>query len=120
MNKLFFGFSVITTSMLFVFVNGCKNNSSSPTAPPSSTPSTNTIAMAGNTFSPSSLTVAVHTTITWNNNSSSPHTSTSDIGKWSTPTIQPGSSAQTTFDSTGTYHYHCAFHSFMVGTIYVQ
>jgi plastocyanin len=120
MYKLFFGFSVITASMLFVFVSGCKNNSSSPTAPPSDTPSTNTIAMAGNTFSPSSLTVAVHTTITWNNNSSTAHTSTSDIGKWNTGNIPAGSSKQTTFDSTGTYHYHCAYHSFMLGVIYVQ
>jgi plastocyanin len=118
MHKLFIGFSVIITSMLFVFMIGCKSNSSSPTGP--STPSTNTISMAGNAFSPSSLTVAVHTTITWNNNSSTAHTSTSDIGKWDTGNIPAGSSKQTTFDSTGTYHYHCTYHSFMVGVITVQ
>jgi plastocyanin len=120
MNKLYFNFSVIIASILLVFMIGCKNNSSSPTAPSSSTPSTNTISMAGNTFSPSSLTVAVHTTITWNNNSSTAHTATSDVGKWDTGNIPAGSSKQTTFDSTGTYHYHCTYHSYMVGVITVQ
>ena len=121
MYKLFFGLSMITASMLLVFVSGCKNNSSSPTAPSyGNSSTTNTISMSGNAFSPSSLTVPVHTTITWNNNSGAAHTSTSDTGVWDTGNIPVGSSKQTTFDAAGTYHYHCAYHSYMTGVIYVQ
>ncbi len=125
MYKLFSGFSLITASLLLVVFAGCKSNSNSPTSPSygnagSGTPSANTVTMAGNAFSPPSLTVALHTTITWNNNSSIAHTSTSDNGKWNTGNIPAGSSAQTTFDSAGTYHYHCAYHSFMTGVITVQ
>jgi plastocyanin len=120
MRRLFINFTFIVAGIFVVLASGCKNNSSSPTAPSTSTPSNTTISMAGNTFSPPSLTVAVHTTITWNNNSSTAHTSTSDIGKWDTGNIPAGSRSQTTFDSTGTYHYHCTYHSFMVGVITVQ
>jgi plastocyanin len=120
MRSSFINFTFMAAGILVVLASGCKNNSSSPTAPSTSNSSTNTISMAGNTFSPSSVTVAVHTTITWNNNSSTAHTSTSDIGKWDTGNIPAGSSKQTTFDSTGTYHYHCTYHSFMVGVITVQ
>jgi plastocyanin len=120
MYKKYFGFSVIIASLSLIFMIGCKSNSSSPTEPSTSTPSTNTISMAGNTFSPSSLTVAAHTTITWNNNSAIAHTSTSDNGKWDTGNISAGSSSQTVFDSVGTYHYHCRYHSGMVGVITVQ
>ncbi len=121
MYKLFFIFSVIAASTLLVFVSGCKSNSSSPTAPSTNNTSNVTVSMAGNTFSPSSLTVPVHTTVIWNNNSSTAHTSTSvPPGKWDTGNIPAGSSSQTTFDSTGTYHYHCTYHSGMVGVITVQ
>ena len=117
----FFSFSVITASMLLVFVSGCKSNSSSPTAPATSNPSNVTVSMAGNTFSPASITVPVHTTIIWNNNSSIAHTSTSvPAGKWATGNIPAGTSKQTTFDSTGVYPYHCTYHSGMVGVITVQ
>jgi plastocyanin len=123
MNKIFRDFSVITASLLVVLMVGCKSDSSSPTAPSSGSPppASNTVSMAGNTFSPSALTVAVHATVTWNNNSSITHTSTSDIaGKWDTGNISAGSTAHTIFDSTGTFHYHCTIHPGMTGTITVQ
>jgi plastocyanin len=121
MRMSFIGVMIMLAGSLLVFASGCKDNSSSPTAPTTGSSSITTISMAGNTFSPSTLTVAVHTTITWNNNSSIAHTSTSDVaGKWDTGNIPAGSSKQTTFDSTGTFHYHCTYHSGMTGTITVQ
>jgi plastocyanin len=121
MHKIFRGFSIVAACLLLVWMIGCKSNSSSPTAPSTSTPpAANTVAMAGNTFSPSSLTVPVHTTIAWNNNSSITHTSTSDVGIWNTGNIPAGSTAHTTFDSLGAFHYHCAIHPGMTGIITVQ
>jgi plastocyanin len=120
MYKIYIGFSVIIVSLSLLFMAGCKSDSSNPAGPSSGNPSTNTISMTGSAFSPSSLTVAVHTTITWNNNSSIAHTSTSDTGIWNTGNIPAGSSSQTTFDSPGTFHYHCQYHQGMVGVITVQ
>jgi plastocyanin len=127
MRKLFFGSTSAVTGLLLIFAMGCSKNSSSPTSPQygsnqsnSGTPSSNTVTTVGNVFTPSALTVAVHTTIIWDNNSAITHTSTSDNGKWNTGNISPGSSAQTIFDSTGTYHYHCNIHPGMTGTITVQ
>jgi plastocyanin len=120
MYKIYVVFPVIIASLSILFMAGCKSDSSNPAGPSSGNPSTNTISMAGSAFSPSSLTVAVHTTITWNNNSSIAHTSTSDTGIWNTGNIPAGSSSQTAFDSPGTFHYHCQYHQGMVGVITVQ
>jgi len=79
-----------------------------------------TITMAGNVFTPASPTIAKHTTITWYNNSGVTHTSTSHTGVWSTGDIAPGASKTTTFDTPGTFPYHCIYHPMMVGTITVQ
>ncbi len=116
MYKTYFSFSVIIAGLLALFMTGCKSSSNGPTGPSSS----NTVSMSGNTFNPSTLTVAIHTTITWNNNSSIAHTSTSDTGAWDTGNIPAGSSKQTSFDVAGTYHYHCNYHPNMVGVITVQ
>jgi plastocyanin len=126
MRKIYIGFFAIISGLFLLFMVGCKSSSNGPTSPysnnPSPSPSVNPyiISMAGNTFSPSSLTVPIHTTITWNNNSAIAHTSTSDTGVWDTGNIAAGSSSQTTFDVAGMYHYHCKYHSFMVGVITVQ
>jgi plastocyanin len=120
MYKLYFSFLVITASMLSVFASGCKSNSSSPTGPSASTVSSTTVTIVNFSFSPGIDTVAVHTTVTWNNTSGTTHTSTSNTGVWDTGDISGGSSKTTTFDSPGVYPYHCSHHSSMVGVIYVH
>jgi plastocyanin len=113
---------LIATSAVFLYLNGCKDTSTGPayTQPVMTGQNTVTISMAGSAFSPASQTITRHTTIIWNNNSGITHTSTSNTNVWNTGDIAPGGSATTTFDSTGTYPYHCRYHSMMVGTITVQ
>jgi plastocyanin len=119
------------TAALFVLlavgllVQGCSKDSansygSTVTGPaPSPTPP-NTVMMAGMTFSPATLTVSVGTTVTWNNDDGTAHTSTSDTGVWDTGNLAAGVSSTTKFTTAGSYPYHCAYHAGMKGTVIVQ
>lgn len=74
-------------------------------------------------FSPGSVTVKVGDTVEWVNNSTVPHTSTSDSGSalsWDSGAIDTGGGTFSfTFTKAGTYTYHCSFHASMHGTIVV-
>jgi plastocyanin len=114
-----------TLLFLGLISSGCKDNStnpygSTPVGPGSVPP--NTVTMAGSVFMPTIDTVAVGTTITWKNNDSYAHTSTSDTGVWDTGNIAGGATATTTFSTAGTYPYHCTYHASMGmrGTIVVR
>ncbi|TMK85704.1 MAG: hypothetical protein E6G44_06190 [Actinobacteria bacterium] len=74
-------------------------------------------------FSPSTITIAVGDTVVWTNKAATtPHTTTSNTGLWDSGTMNPGASFSHTFNSTGTFPYHCTFHQNlgMVGTVIVQ
>ncbi|MBI3841143.1 MAG: cupredoxin domain-containing protein [Thaumarchaeota archaeon] len=74
-------------------------------------------------FSPTMLTIAVGQSVTWTNTEGGvyaySHTVTSETGAFSSPTLDSGQSFTCVFNHTGTYQYHCSFHSFMTGTIEV-
>ena len=72
-------------------------------------------------FSPASMTIAPGTTVTVTNDGSVVHTWTSDTMLWNSGNVNPGSSYSFTFNTPGTYHYHCMYHQSygMVGTITV-
>jgi plastocyanin len=106
---------------------GCGSDSSNPygasaTAPAPAAAPPNTVLLSGMVFSPVTITVAVGTTVTWKNSDGIAHTSTSDTGVWDTGTLAAGASSTTTFNTVGTFPYHCAFHVSMgmKGTVVVQ
>ena len=81
-------------------------------------------------YSPTPLTVAVGTTVTWTNKDPGPHSVTSDTGAFDsspancsssggTGCIQPTTTFSNTFGTAGTFNYHCRVHSVMHGTIVV-
>ena len=97
----------------------CVKSSTSSGQPPSS----NTINMGSTSFNPSSKTVTVGTTITWVNNSGITHTVTSNTGtELNSGDIVNGGSYQHTFNTPGTFAYHCFYHQYMgmTGTVVVQ
>ena len=71
-------------------------------------------------FSPGDLDVAVGTTVTWMNTDSVAHTSTSNASGWDSGTIAPGRQFSFTYQTAGTFPYHCAIHPGMVGTVVVR
>lgn len=71
-------------------------------------------------FSPSTFTIKKGTKVTWTNHDSVAHTVTSDSGATlSSGSIAPGQSFSFTFNTVGTFPYHCAFHPSMTGSVTV-
>jgi len=73
-------------------------------------------------FSPTPLTVAPGTKVTWTNKDEEPHTVLSaDGGKtFKSDALDTDDKFSFTFDKSGTYKYFCSIHPHMVGTIVVK
>ncbi len=71
-------------------------------------------------FFPRDLTVQSGTEVTWTNKDSAPHDATADDKAWRTDILTSGDSATLTFDTPGTYAYHCSVHPYMKATLTVQ
>ncbi len=73
-------------------------------------------------FSPSALTIKAGISVQWTNNGPSQHTATSDNGVWDSGTLgapsggggygggSAGGTYRFTFNTPGTYRYHCTLH----------
>ncbi len=122
----------VSAGMMFAIACG-GDYSSLPTAPspaPSPTPASGppssvTIPvraefLGNRAFMPAELNVAVRTTVTWVNTDSTSHTATSDVTGWNSGTIAPGARFSVSFQTAGTFPYHCTIHPGMVGTVVVR
>ncbi len=116
-------------AILTALVAGCgKASSPSPTGPsPTPSPSSSAVSIVSgaaskgaSAFAPNPITISTGMTVTWMNNDSITHTSTSDTGAWNSGSLAPGASFSHTFQSAGTFSYHCTIHPGMVGTVTVR
>jgi amicyanin len=90
------------------------SNSSTPAA------ATNTVSIENYAYSPASITVKKGTTVTWTNNDSVEHTVTVDSGSGpQSELFGKGKTYSYTFDTVGTFSYHCQPHPYMKGTVTV-
>lgn len=134
-NKSIPGVSLIRISfpiMFLFFLVSCSKSSngyySSPNPNPNPNPGkgANSVSISGMAFSPSSLTVAVGTTVTWTNSDAVAHTVTSDTALFDSGPITAsggyggGGTYSYTFTTAGTYNYHCTIHPMMTAKIIVQ
>jgi len=71
-------------------------------------------------FAPETVTVKVGDSIKWTNAGTLPHTATADDGSFDTGLVDPGQNATVTFNTAGTFSYHCAPHPWMKATVVVQ
>jgi plastocyanin len=78
------------------------------------------VGIADFAFAPDAVTVDVGDTVTWTNQDGVPHTATADGGAFDTGSLGQGQSGEATFDTPGTFTYHCAVHPTMTGTVVVQ
>ena len=91
-------------------------------APGSSTPG---CEETDSCFIPSTVTIGVGETVTWENTDNAAHTATSGSGSdgpsgvFDTSLIMAGGSFGVTFDEAGTYPYFCMVHPWMLGTVIV-
>lgn len=88
--------------------------SPAPTAPPGIS-----VTMAAARFAPADLSVHVGATVRWFNDDVMPHTVTAADRSWDSGNLSPGSAFERRFDTAGTYHYVCVYHSWMTGTVTV-
>ncbi len=70
-------------------------------------------------FGPKTITVKKGTTVTWTNQDTVKHDAASDDGEFKTELMGQGESQSVTFDTVGTYNYHCTPHPNMKATIIV-
>jgi plastocyanin len=82
---------------------------------------TNQVVINNFAFSPANITVKKGTTVTWMNNDSTTHTVTENDGQKGPDSgdLATGKSYSFTFESNGTFKYHCAIHPEMTGTVIV-
>lgn len=127
---LVYGTAFIVLLVLVCLAAGCSSGQSPPATASPATPAAATAAPAGNSisiknfaFDPPALTVKAGSAVAWVNNDVSPHAIVSDPGSpvsFSSDTLSTGASFSFTFNTPGTYPYHCSIHPSMKGTIIVQ
>jgi plastocyanin len=106
---------------------GSSTSTPTPTTPTPTTPAavTVTILSAARTlgvaaYVPNPVMVAVGAKLTWSNTDSTTHDMVSDTGVWDSGRISAGSQFDFTFQTKGSFPYHCSIHPGMVGTVVVQ
>lgn len=81
----------------------------------------NEVVMEGIAFQPGEITVEAGTEVTWTNQDSVSHTTTSDDELWDSGTLSSDESFSFTFDEPGTYSYICTIHpARMQATVIVE
>jgi plastocyanin len=122
----------LTTSvivLLFALLCACSKSGdtmSMTSAPPPATPGgsggppANEVWIQGSSFIPSTVTVAVNTTVKWTNKDGTTHTVTSDSPLFDSGNIGNSGTYSFQFTATGSYNYHCNIHSTMTGKVIVQ
>ena len=97
---------------------GACGSKPSPTSPSSTGGTTHTVTIVlgaysgGNGFSPSSLSIKVGDTVTWQNNDSVVHTATATDGTFDSGQIAPNGNYSFKFTKAGTVNYTCTIHGF--------
>ena len=80
----------------------------------------NTIVLKNFHFAPTSLTVPVGTTVTWENRDGEPHTVVSYDGLFHSGGLDQNDTFTFKFDTPGTYKFLCSTHPQMMGAIVVK
>lgn len=110
------GILVLTVALL----SACSPRNSTSSSLLTTPAAGNTVVISDFSFSQSSLTVKVGSTVTWVNEDRVTHSITSDTGVFQSDNLPAGGSFSYTFNQMGTFPYHCSPHPFMKGSIIVQ
>ena len=114
--KKFLLSAIVLTVAAFVFIGltGCSSSKTSATS------TGNVVNISNFSFSQGSLNVSMGTTVTWTNNDSATHRVVSDTGLFDSGDLSQGGTFSYTFNTAGSYPYHCSIHTYMKGTIIVK
>jgi plastocyanin len=92
-----------------------------PTTSQPNTQATDKVTISNFSFSPASITVKKGTAVTWTNHDSVAHTVVETDGQTGPQSqdIANGQSYSFTYNTVGTFHYHCSIHPDMTGQVVV-
>ena len=111
---------VILVLIAAIVLAACSSGGKTSTTTTTSTSSGNTVTLANFAFSPATLNVQVGTTVIWTNNDSTTHTVTSESGVFDSGNLATNATFSYTFNSAGTFAYHCSIHTSMTGKVVVK
>lgn len=107
--------------IILAFMSGCQkvSDTKDPGGDPGGTPgpAAHEVFIQGSAFSPSSITVAANTTVTWTNKDAVAHTVTSNTGLFDSGLISTNGTFSFKFTAAGNYPYHCTPHPTMTATV---
>lgn len=126
--QLYIAAGVVAVLVIALFIGSKTGKISLPQKSPTPTPvATETaatekraITIENYSYSPANLVIKTGETVTWTNKDSVAHTATSNDGTFNTGLIGQNETASVTFDTLGTYSYHCTPHPQMQATIIVE
>src|SRR5687768_15601904 len=78
------------------------------------------VQMQSSSFNPSTISIVVGGTVTWNNNSGTLHTTTANKFSHWDRNVSNGSDTDVLLARAGTWAYHCEIHSGMTGKVKVR
>ncbi len=110
---------ILVVLVLSLLIAGCSSNTQNNNPSPATTG--NNIEINNFAFSPSELTINQGDTVTWTNKDSVKHSITSDSGsELGSSLLSTSETFSHTFNTVGTYNYHCSAHPSMTAKIIVQ
>ena len=121
MIRLFF--AALLPSLLAVIMLPALAHSSRPPVQqrqPPVPPAAASVGIGPSSFDPAAVTIKPGETVAWENSSDRDHQIVADEQHFKSGTIKPGKSWRHTFESPGTYRYHCALHPRAKGTVKVE
>ena len=78
------------------------------------------VELANFAMNPEEVTIKQGGKVTWTNKDSVEHTVTADKGEFESGQLSEGQTFSRTFDTAGTFAYHCTPHPSMTGTVVVK
>lgn len=91
-----------------------------PAITPVAAPKNATVSIQNFAFSTQTVRIKKGAKVTWTNLDSASHTVTSDTGTFTSETLSQNKSFTFTFNTVGSFAYHCKIHPMMKGTVIVE
>src|SRR5258706_2008137 len=110
MKRKFIYLSLIVSAGLSL-IYSCSSNKAKVNPTPS-TPAA-TVAIQNFAFVPATVNIKVGNSVTWTNMDTAPHTATDLANAFDSGSLTTGKTFNFTFNTAGTYTYHCLIHSMM-------
>lgn len=111
---------IATLLVLLLAVSSCGYGSGGGGRETTVTGGTAEVMIKDFAFDPTDLTVTRGTRVTWTNKDSAPHTVTADGKAFESGNLSGGQSFSFTFETAGTFTYHCSIHDHMKGKVTVK